>query len=402
MTADEVKHNYKLNKARYNLFDWDCPDCTVIVPECDLSAVVYEYTTTTTTIPTTTTTTIPTTTTTTLPTTTTTTTVPLCDITYDIVPLPECLEYFVTDDGFYLTTEDGNFIVTENDPCCFDNLLDENGDVMITENGQYIIFDNGNCVSLTLDAYYNPGSVVVDYVLLSSSNAPDKVSVSFTNTLGVFSGNPINVNSIVTILSGNTSGSTQVILPNNFNNLDGTSVFTNTSVSQSGGSFYFNVTKNPIFPQPTPTPSVTPASTTTPTPTITTTPTITSSVTPTPSVTPTLTMTPTLTPTPSVTPTITSSVTPTPTPSKTQNCQRNIVVPTLWNGGTTINSNQLKLTQTSETLQIQVNDTITDFNGATSFVGIVSSDGTYTYVFTGPGGGVAFDCTFPLTFSGAC
>jgi surface protein len=307
MTADEVKHNYKLNKARYNLFDWDCPDCTVIVPECDLSAVVYEYTTTTTTIPTTTTTTIPTT--------TTTTTVPLCDITYDIVPLPECLEYLVTDDGFYLTTEDGNFIVTENDPCCFDNLLDENGDVMITENGQYIIFDNGNCVSLTLDAYYNPGSVVVDYVLLSSSNAPDKVSVSFTNTLGVFSGNPINVNSTVTILSGNTSGSTQLILPNNFDNLDGTSVFTNTSVSQSGGSFYFNVTKNPIFPQPTPTPTPTQTSTPTPTPTPsftpTLTPTITSSVTPTPSVTPTLTMTPTITS--SVTPTPT--LTPTPSPS---------------------------------------------------------------------------------------
>ena len=137
MTADEVKHNYKLNKTRYNLFDWDCPDCTVIVPECDLSAVVYEYTTTTTTIPTTTTTT--------LPITTTTTTVPLCDITYDIVPLPECLEYFVTDDGFYLTTEDGNFIVTEKDPCCFDYLLDENGDNIVTENGQYIIFDIEHC-----------------------------------------------------------------------------------------------------------------------------------------------------------------------------------------------------------------------------------------------------------------
>jgi hypothetical protein len=103
-----------------------------------------------------------------------------------------------------------------------------------------------------------------------------------------------------------------------------------------------------------------------------------------------------------MTPTITSSVTPTPTPSKTQNCIRQIVVPTLWNGATSINSNVLQLTQTSETLQIQVNDTITDFNGATSFVGIVSSDGTYTYVFTGPGGGVAFPCQFPLTFSGAC
>jgi hypothetical protein len=101
-----------------------------------------------------------------------------------------------------------------------------------------------------------------------------------------------------------------------------------------------------------------------------------------------------------------SSPTPTPSPTPTltltPNCQRNIVIPTLWNGGTTINTNQLVLTQTSETLQIQVNDTITDNNGSTSFVGIVSSDGTYTYVFTGAGGGVAFDCQFPLTFTGPC
>ena len=105
---------------------------------------------------------------------------------------------------------------------------------------------------------------------------------------------------------------------------------------------------------------------------------------------------------PTPTPTPTPTQTPTPTPTITPNCQRNIVVPSLWNGVTSINSNQLQLTETSETLQIQVNDVITDNNGATSFVGIVSSDGTYTYVFTGPGGGVAFACQFPLTFTGPC
>jgi hypothetical protein len=108
------------------------------------------------------------------------------------------------------------------------------------------------------------------------------------------------------------------------------------------------------------------------------------------------------TPTPTITPSITPTTTITPTPSLTPNCVRQIVVPTLWNGATSINSNTLQLTQTSETLQIQVNDVITDNIGATSFVGIVSSDGTYTYVFTGPGGGVSFDCDFPLTFSGTC
>jgi hypothetical protein len=98
----------------------------------------------------------------------------------------------------------------------------------------------------------------------------------------------------------------------------------------------------------------------------------------------------------------TTTPTPTPTLTLTPNCLRQIVVPTLWNGATSINSNTLQLTRTSETLQIRVNDIITDNIGSTSFVGIVASDDTYTYVFTGPGGGVAFPCQFPLTFSGVC
>jgi hypothetical protein len=105
-----------------------------------------------------------------------------------------------------------------------------------------------------------------------------------------------------------------------------------------------------------------------------------------------------ITPTPTPTPTETL----TPTPTITSNCQRNIVVNTLWDGSTAINSNVLQLTQTSETLQIQVGDIITDNVLSTSVVGTISSDGTYTYVGTGPGGSVAFNCQFPLTFSGPC
>jgi surface protein len=123
--------------------------------------------------------------------------------------------------------------------------------------------------------------------------------VSFTNTLGVIVGEPIEVDSSVTILSGNTSGLTQVVLPSNFSNLNGSSIFTNTIVSQSGGSFSFNVTKNPIFPLPSPTPTPTQTSTPTPTPTQTSTPTPTPTQTSTPTPTPTPSFTPTLTPTPS-------------------------------------------------------------------------------------------------------
>jgi hypothetical protein len=168
---------------------------------------------------------------------------------------------------------------------------------------------------------------------------------------------------------------------------------------------------NTLTPTTTPTNTVTPTITPTvtsseipieptPTPTITTTNTVTPTITPTETATntPTPTETPTNTPTPTETPTNT----PTPTPTLTPNCVRQIVVPTLWNGVTNANTNVLQLTQTSETLQIQVNDVITDNIGATTFVWSVSSDGTYTYVNTGAGGGVAFLCQFPLTFSGSC
>jgi len=77
-----------------------------------------------------------------------------------------------------------------------------------------------------------------------------------------------------------------------------------------------------------------------------------------------------------------------------------VTVATLYNGGTSINSNMLQLTKTADTLQITVNDIISDSDGgATSVVGTVSHDDNYTYVGTGPGGGVAYNCIFPLTFT---
>lgn len=77
-----------------------------------------------------------------------------------------------------------------------------------------------------------------------------------------------------------------------------------------------------------------------------------------------------------------------------------VTVATLYNGGTTINSNNLQLTKTSDTLQITVGDIISDSDGgATSVVGTVNHDDNYTYIGTGAGGGIAYNCVFPLTFT---
>jgi hypothetical protein len=256
----------------------------------------------------------------------------------------------------------------------------------------------------------------INYNLYSNRVVNENVSLSFTNTYGTSNGDVI-VTTGVTISSGYTSGTTNVYLPDvDFNTLDGYVDFSGVTLTpsitnpeniiieqiildailQANINEYIDVYNDFylkfIDPSPTPTPTLTPSPTPTPTQTLTSSPTNT----------PTETSTPTPTPTNTPTETSTPTQTPTPTLTLTPNCVRQIVIPTLWDGATSINSNTLKLTQTSETLQIQVNDVITDNIGRTSFVGIVNSDGTYTYVFTGPGGGVGFDCQFPLTFSGTC
>lgn len=227
-------------------------------------------------------------------------------------------------------------------------------------------------VTLTLETIVKPGSLNVDYNLYSNIPAYETATISFVNTYGSSNGN-IVITTGVTINIGEISGTTNVYLPDvDFNTLNGFVDFSGFTVDPSGFTQVQNITVEQVildailqsnineyievgndlylkFVMPTPTPTI--------------------------------------------------PLTPTPTPTY---CVRNIVVPTLWNGGTSINSNTLQLTQTSDTLQIQVGDTITDNIGRTSVVGLVSSDGTYTYVYTGPGGSVAFDCQFPLTFTGPC
>ena len=311
MTADEVKHNFKLNKGRYNLFDWVCPDCEVLVPECDLSAIVYEITTTTTTIPVTTTTT-------TIPVTTTTTTIIPCDVNYELYNIP----------------------------------LD---------------------AEVILIANLYPGSIEAVYSLQLSNTLDFDLSVTFTHILGTISGDSINIESGVVVPKGLLSGETIVIRQEDYNILNDTSEFVDVKWSPYWADLVISLSSETIF-------NLNPCNQ--------------------------YLLTENddfiIAENGSYIITELDACLPTPTLTLTPNCQRNIVVPTLWNGATSINSNTLQLTQTSETLQIQVNDTITDNNGSTSFVGIVSSDGTYTYVFTGAGGGVSFDCEFPLTFTGPC
>lgn len=162
-------------------------------------------------------------------------------------------------------------------------------------------------VNLILSAEYESGSVIANYILQSNIVLNETITVSFTNVLGLNGGNTILVTTGVTINSGNFSGSTQITINENFENLSRVVSFSGVTSESNGSLYTFEITPNPIFPTPTPTITQTPTitDTQTPTPTITETPTNT------------LTNTPTNTETPTITPTPSTTINPTQTPSTT-------------------------------------------------------------------------------------
>ena len=189
-----------------------------------------------------------------------------------------------------------------------------------------------NIGGLSLGAYYYSGSVIADYILTSTQTFNQDISVNFTNILGVISGTPIEIVTGVTISSGQTRGTSQVIYSlYDYNNLSQISILSNVELINLNQNIVLNFGSEVIFNTPppslTPTNTPTPTITTTPTPSITATntqtPTLsltpTSTETPTPTITPTNTETPTptVTETPTNTPTPTESETPTPTPTST-------------------------------------------------------------------------------------
>jgi hypothetical protein len=187
--------------------------------------------------------------------------------------------------------------------------------------------------SLTIDliGFVSPGSVVIDYFVTCSRILNQNLTVSFVNLIYIENGEPIPVTTGVTINQGLLSGTTQVILNEDFNNLSRIGEYWEVTTNLTGVTYNISTQTSDIFATRTPTPTITPTNTNTPTitktktptPTNTNTPTITPTLTNTPSPnsspnpTDTPTNTPTTTPTNTPTTTITESVTPTQTPTIT-------------------------------------------------------------------------------------
>ncbi len=178
-------------------------------------------------------------------------------------------------------------------------------------------------INLSLGAIFGPGSTIIDYVLSASRVLSETITLSFTNTIGVIVGSPIQVITGVTITSGMTSGVTRVTLVNDFYNLSKINSYSGITLNGSGGTFNYNITETSIFPTNTPTLTKTPTNT----PTVTTT--RTPAATPTKTIPPTQTQFPGPTSTPTQTPTltVTKTIPPTKTPTRT-------VTPTLSIGPT--------------------------------------------------------------------
>ena len=201
-------------------------------------------------------------------------------------------------------------------------------------SGKILGYNNSNYVSdlpccgfqqtytsefISLDAYYNPGSLIIDYFLNSYVEFVNDITVYFQNELYTFSGESILISTGITLSSGQTQSGLQIVFETfNFDNLTRQGVLSNIRIESLLDSTIINFSDNFFYstlpPAPTPTKTPTPTITSIQTPTQTNTQTNTSSQTPTP----TQTNTSSQTPTPTQTKTPTNTLTNTPTQTQTQ------------------------------------------------------------------------------------
>jgi hypothetical protein len=138
--------------------------------------------------------------------------------------------------------------------------------------GEITFSDPNGCVVtpiISLEGFYFPGSVGAGYLATSDQPLNDDLTINFTNVLGTITGPPLLISSSVEILSGQTSGYTQVFVNYDYNDLTEVSSFTGVTFDITGSTQYdftgettgatFNVTPTPTnteTPTPTPTPNL--------------------------------------------------------------------------------------------------------------------------------------------------
>ena len=105
-----------------------------------------------------------------------------------------------------------------------------------------------------LDVNIIPGSIVIDYNFSANQYVTEELQINFTHNLGTYTGTPITIITGVTIPIGEISGSTQIILNDDFNNLSKEDSF--GDITSVPPSLNWIIYEN--YPTPTPTPTSTP------------------------------------------------------------------------------------------------------------------------------------------------
>ena len=158
-----------------------------------------------------------------------------------------------------------------------------------------------------LMTFVSSGSVIIDYHIILPEVLDNVYNCTICKSFNVVSGDPLIVEGSISIPSGEISGTTQIIIDDDWERIaEGSEIISFVQRSDDSQFLfdYENIPENYNF-TPKPNPNVTP--TPTPTSSVTPTPTPTSSVTPTPSITPTNTSSPTYVPSSTPTPSLTST-----------------------------------------------------------------------------------------------
>jgi hypothetical protein len=159
-----------------------------------------------------------------------------------ILPVREKLfiyvqESFIADDLEYNTCYTSTF------PCC----------------GNPVIVDNPNENTITIVPQYYPGSIGALYTATSRYPVDTDITINFKNVLGVITGDPIIIDTSVSIFTGSKTGITELILDEDFNRLNLYTLFSDIILTDNGPSQYDNIPViegpiqiDPIGPRPFP------------------------------------------------------------------------------------------------------------------------------------------------------
>ena len=159
-----------------------------------------------------------------------------------ILPIREKL-YIYVQESFIADDLEYNTCYTSTFPCC----------------GNPDIVENPNENTITIVPQYYPGSIGVLYTATSRYPVDTDITITFKNVLGVTTGDPIIINSSVSIYTGSKEGITELIIDDDFNRLNLYTLFSDIILTDNGPSQYDNrpiiggpIIIDPIEPRPRP------------------------------------------------------------------------------------------------------------------------------------------------------